>query len=160
MTEIILACDPGITGAFSVFENGQLIEIIDMPIFEVKSGQTMKKRINAAEVAAFFKKYQHAKRLIIEQVGGMPGQSGSASFTFGYGAGILEGAAAALGIPISFTPPQRWRPGIGLGASDKGASRQMATRLYPSFSSFFAKAKNDGRAEAVLIGAWYLKVNA
>ena len=159
MVDIIMSVDPGITGAFAIFEDKQLIEIIDIPYFEVKSGQTMKKRINAAEVAAIFKRFQHAKMCCIEQVGGMPGQSGSASFTFGYGAGILEGAAAALGIPVSFVPSQRWKPVFSLG-KDKGQSRQMATRLYPAFSKFFAMVKSDGRAEAVLIGAWYIKVNA
>jgi crossover junction endodeoxyribonuclease RuvC len=94
---------------------------------------------------------QHAVQMVVlEKVGGMTGQSASAAFTFGYGAGIVEGVLAAMRLPIALVTPQAWKRSAGI-ATDKGAAREAAMRLWPAHASRFARVKDDGRAEAALI---------
>jgi hypothetical protein len=49
-----------------------------------------------------------------------------------------------------------WTRAITRGIG-KDASRSRAMELYPSHQKEFARAKDDGRADAVLIGFWYLR---
>jgi crossover junction endodeoxyribonuclease RuvC len=79
-------------------------------------------------------------------------------FSFGRSLGIIEGIIAAYNIPVTFVTPGVWTKGIGRGAG-KDASRARACELYPSHQQRFARVKDDGRADAVLIGAWWLKAN-
>lgn len=53
------------------------------------------------------------------------------------------------------TPKRTLRRALGL-SPDKGASRRRAIELWPAQSAMFARVKDDGRAEAALIGYWWL----
>ena len=44
----IIGIDPGISGAICFFENGKIIEIIDMPI--MNDGKKNKKQVNGAQI--------------------------------------------------------------------------------------------------------------
>lgn len=146
---MILGVDPGMTGAFAfVTEDGHLIEVVDMPTQEVRG----KRRISAAMVASIMTKRPVAL-VAIEGVHAMPKQGVSSSFNFGYGAGILEGVAAALGLAVEITQPVVWKKRAGVPA-DKGAARQMAQRYWPGAAAQFARVKDDGRAESALLARW------
>jgi crossover junction endodeoxyribonuclease RuvC len=77
-------------------------------------------------------------------------------FSFGRSAGVIEGVLAALMVPQTFVQPAVWTRAITRGIG-KDASRSRAMELYPSHQKEFARAKDDGRADAVLIGFWYLR---
>jgi crossover junction endodeoxyribonuclease RuvC len=96
--------------------------------------------------------------VIVEKVSAMPGNGATSMFSFGRSLGIIEGIIAAYNIPVTYVTPGVWTKGIGRGAG-KDASRARACELYPSHQKSFARVKDDGRADAVLIGAWYLKGN-
>ena len=51
--------------------------------------------------------------------------------------------------------PMKWKPAMNIPAkSDKAVSRSKAAGLWPEAARFFARVKDDGRAEAALIAAW------
>jgi crossover junction endodeoxyribonuclease RuvC len=146
---MILAVDPGITGAFAwITDDGHLVEIMDMPTTEVRG----KRRISASLVRDIMMRRAIAL-VAIEAVGPMPKEASAGSFAFGYGAGILEGVAAGLALPVQMVTSAVWKRGAGL-SSDKGVARQMAQRYWPGAAKEFARVKDHGRAEAALLGRW------
>jgi crossover junction endodeoxyribonuclease RuvC len=151
---IVMSIDPGLSGAIAVFEGGALIEIIDMPTHELTRNGKAKRQISAVALAAIFREYKPS-HVVVEKVSAMPGQGVTSMFSFGRSFGLIEGILAAFEIPATYVMPSVWTKGIGRGAG-KDASRARACELYPSHQKSFARVKDDGRADAVLIGAWYL----
>lgn len=144
---MILGIDPGATGGLALLtDGGDLLDVVDMPIVEVRG----KKRVAAPLLAQIIAGWQ-PRLAVIEQVGAMPGQGVSSMFTFGYSAGLLEGACAMGGIPVVFVVPAVWKRAMKVTA-DKGGCRLMAQRLWPAHAGSFARVRDDGRAEAALIG--------
>ena len=154
---IVMAIDPGLSGALAVFIDDVLIDIIDTPTHELTRNNKTKRQISASGLAAIFRDYK-PDHVIVEKVSAMPGQGVTSMFSFGRSFGVIEGIVGAFEIPVTYVTPGVWTKGIGRGAG-KDASRARACELYPSHQKSFARVKDDGRADAVLIGAWYLKGN-
>jgi len=154
---IVMSIDPGLSGALAVFIDDVLIDVVDMPTHELTRNGKAKRQIAASELAGIFTQH-HPGHVIVEKVSAMPGQGVTSMFSFGRSLGIVEGIIAAYNIPVTYVTPGVWTKGIGRGAG-KDASRARACELYPSHQKSFARVKDDGRADAVLIGAWYLKGN-
>jgi crossover junction endodeoxyribonuclease RuvC len=83
----------------------------------------------------------------------MPAQGVTSAFNFGFAAGALQGLVAGNAIPMHLVAPLTWKRHYKLSA-DKDASRRRASQLFPAHSHLWARAKDDGRAEAVLL-AYY-----
>lgn len=150
---MILACDPGLHGALA-WTDGNLLSVRDMPTRTVIVSGKERLAICETGVEKLLRTAQlHARWLIIEQVGGMPGQSGPAAFNFGYGVGIVTGIAQTLGYQIEKAAPSRWKGALGVPASKDGA-RARATDFWPRHAGLWQRKKDDGRAEAALL-AWY-----
>jgi crossover junction endodeoxyribonuclease RuvC len=145
----IWGIDPGLTGAI-VFLSDQEVEIHDMPTLVVSGN---KRTISAVGVADILASKKHP--CVIEKVASRPGQGVTSMFSFGMGYGIVLGVAAALMIPINYVTPQQWQREMKV-QSGKDASRQRAMELYPQHSAFFARKKDHGRADALLIARWGL----
>src|ERR1700742_5234516 len=95
----VLGIDPGKAGALSwVAADGHLIETDDMPIIEIRG----KNKINAAMLREMMLT-RPVVVVVIEGVMAMPSRSedgikktsmgATSAFSFGYGAGVLEGVA-------------------------------------------------------------------
>ena len=83
---IIIGIDPGITGAISFFEDGELKDVIDMPT--MASGNKNKKQINGSQIFNEISlRIQNHKseniNVVVEQVSAMPGQGVTSMFNFG-----------------------------------------------------------------------------
>lgn len=158
--DVIIACDPGIEGAFAVMIDGTLVEIEDMPTMtrlvagrerqyvapDIVDGllrSLVTSHIGPADKATF----------VMEEVGFMPKKSGSGMFAFGRGCGHVEGIAIGLRLPRHMVEPATWKRQLKM-RKGKDASRQRAMELFPDFREQFARAKDDGRAEAALIALW------
>jgi hypothetical protein len=79
----------------------------------------------------------------------------ASAFTFGRGLGRVEMAVHGLGgISAVWVAPNVWKPSMRLsgGSANKRGSVELARRLWPEMAS---EIRNDGRAEAALIGAWH-----
>ena len=151
---IVMAIDPGLSGAIAVFEGGALIDIADMPTHELSRNGKAKRQISASALAGIFTQHD-PRHVIVEKVSAMPGQGVTSMFSFGRSLGIIEGIVAAYDIPVTYVTPSVWTKAVGRGAG-KDASRARACELYPTQQKSFARVKDDGRADAVLIGTWYL----
>lgn len=152
-----MGVDPGCYGALAVLEDGRLIEVHDMPILKVARGKSDKAEVDGYALAALI----GAARpdvCIVEQVGGMTGQSPSASFNFGRAAGAPEYAAKALGVSVHLVPPGTWKRALGLRGG-KDDARATAMRLWPEHAGLFRRVKDDGRAEAALIAEYWRRKN-
>ena len=152
---IVMAIDPGLSGAIAVFRDGELAETIDMPTHTLTRNQATKRQVSASGLADVFRTCNPG-HVVVEKVHAMPGQGVTSMFSFGRSFGVIEGILAALILPATYVTPTIWTKGIGRGYG-KDASRARACELFPQHQKMFARVKDDGRADAALIGAWFLK---
>lgn len=152
---MILGCDPGLSGALARYD-GRELSVIDMPTRIAVVSRKERRVIDEEAVISAVLAYSlmGAEILVIEQVSGMPGQSGPAAFTFGYGVGIVTAAALAAGMKIERVAPSHWKAAMGLKTADKDAARALAVDTFRDQTWKFARKKDDGRAEAALIALW------
>jgi crossover junction endodeoxyribonuclease RuvC len=147
---ITIGVDPGLTGAFALVDSyGGLIDAYDMP--------TLNKDVSAqlvAELEDWNQLSLESAVVVIEDVHSMPKQGVASSFKFGRSKGVVEGVFAGAGLSLRYVAPSTWKRDLKL-SKNKGASRQLAVELWPSKTSLFTRAKDDGRAEAALIAYWY-----
>lgn len=153
---LFLGIDPGLSGALALLDtDGGAITVRDVPTHELKRNGKTKREIDLHGLARLLDDMASGQgtRIVVEQVGSMPGQGVSSVFAFGKAYGILLGVAASTFCPIEFVTPQVWKRAMGVTASKDG-SRAKASMLFPAYSGSWARVKDDGRAEAVLIAAW------
>lgn len=152
----VVGIDPGARGAVAILDyEGNLIEVWDVPTVEIKTGKTVKKRISPEMFAAELRNWQDAAHCYTEKVGAMPGQGTSSMFQFGESLGIIRGIMAGMAIPTTLVTPQVWKRDMKLPVG-KEWSRQRAAQMWPKHAREFARVKDDGRAEAALLGMWGL----
>lgn len=150
---VTIGIDPGIRGAVAVFENGSLINVLDLPVVPEKG----KLKIDAAALGALLHRLKPAKATL-ERVGAMPGQGVTSMFNFGRTVGVIEGVLGALAIPVDLVPASLWKPALRVPV-DKHSARHRASQLMPAGVHWWPLAKHDGRAEAALIGLWALSTS-
>jgi len=155
---LIIGIDPGISGSICFFEDGKIIDVIDMPT--MTDGKKNKRQVNGAqiynEISARVKKTEKQNvRVIIEQVSAMPGQGVTSMFNFGQSFGILKGICSAMQLPMYFVRPAKWKKYFNLINSEKDASRTRAIEIFPYFSSQLSKKKDSNKADAILIASFY-----
>jgi crossover junction endodeoxyribonuclease RuvC len=94
----------------------------------------------------------HARIAFCEFVGARPTDAKVAAFAFGR-AGVIEGCAGALGLPIVFLTPPTWKrlAEIPPGAENKDLARTRAIARWPAHADLFARKRDVDRAEACLI---------
>lgn len=147
---MICSIDPGASGAIAfVSDAGALVVIEDMPTLKVRG----KTRVDAQRLGDMIAA-RKPNLIVVEGVHAMPKQGVASSFAFGYSAGLIEGVAAGAAIPCQIIDSAQWKRKAGVPA-DKSAARQMAARLWPGAAGQFSRVKDDGRAEAALLGRWY-----
>jgi crossover junction endodeoxyribonuclease RuvC len=150
---MILAIDPGAKGALAFFNPATgALELVDTPTVEVKRGAKNKVEISAQMLAGIIRA-RSPSEAVVERVGAFPGQGVSSVFAFGKAAGLLDGILAALEIPVTYVAPQKWQRDVGARAGKDG-NRQRAAELFPAYAQSFARAKDDGRADAALMAWW------
>lgn len=154
---MIVACDPGISGALALndWTTGRL-EIVPMPTqTRFIAGRKLRTVIDEGEVVSTIAAFaaMGATHLFIEQVSGLPGQSAPAAFTFGQGYGTVRAAAIAAGLAIEGVPASVWKAALKI-PKDKKAARQRASEMIPTHRHLWALAKDDGLAEAALLSIY------
>ena len=141
---LIIGIDPGISGSICFFEDGKIIDVVEMPT--MIEGKKNKKQVNGSqiynEISKRIGKFEnHEIRVVIEQVSAMPGQGVTSMFNFGQSFGILKGICSAMQLPIYFVRPAKWKKYFNLINSEKDASRTRAIEIFPYFSSNLSKKK-------------------
>ena len=109
---LIIGIDPGLSGSICFFENGKILEVIEMPT--MTEGKKNKKQVNGSQIYNEISKRMNVSksqeiRVVIEQVSAMPGQGVTSMFNFGQSFGILKGICAAMQLPLYFVRPAKWK---------------------------------------------------
>ena len=158
---LVIGIDPGISGSICFFEDGKILEVIEMPI--MTEGKKNKKQVNGAQIYNEFVKRINNKgdqiRVVIEQVSAMPGQGVTSMFNFGQSYGILKGICSAMQLPMFFVRPAKWKKYFNLINSQKDASRTRAIEIFPYFSTQLSKKKDSNKADAILIASFYYETH-
>jgi crossover junction endodeoxyribonuclease RuvC len=155
---LIIGIDPGISGSICFFQDGKIIDVVEMPT--MTEGKKNKKQVNGSQIfnEIFFRIKKLDKKdvkVIIEQVSAMPGQGVTSMFNFGQSFGILKGICSAMQLPMYFVRPAKWKKYFNLINSEKDASRTRAIEIFPSFSGQLSRKKDSNKADAILIASFY-----
>ena len=155
---LIIGIDPGISGSICFFDDGKVIDVIEMPT--MTEGKKNKRQVNGSQIYnEIFKRVNDLEKqdvkVVIEQVSAMPGQGVTSMFNFGQSFGILKGICSAMQLPMYFVRPAKWKKYFNLIKSEKDASRTRAIEIFPYFSSQLSKKKDSNKADAILIASFY-----
>lgn len=157
--KVVVGVDPGVTGALALMVNGLLVDVADMPA-AVGAG-TKSNRVLAGELRLIvddwgfrYPEPDHQWMAIVEGVNAMPKNGAIAGFSLGHSLGTVDAVLHCLLIGVEHVSPAVWKRAMGLG-KDKNASRALASQLYPGHATKWARVKDDGRAEAVLLAHWF-----
>lgn len=163
MTEdpcFILGVDPGLQGAFALYNDAGLpIHLYDMPVLssgtlDVQGVARLVRSIKARMTDACIPLVA-----AVEHVTSRPRQNGQ--FSFGLYTGVVHGVLAANDIPFKLISPMMWKGAMGLRARDGDSKREMKDRSrlkaiesFPELADRLNLKKHDGRAEALLIAVY------
>ncbi len=152
----IIGIDPGLSGAIAVLKDNKVLSINDMPV--MAEGKKNKRQLNSAQLVALLKGKTSSDEevaVVVEQVNAMPGQGVTSMFNFGQTFGAIKGICAALGFPIFFVRPSKWKKHFDLINSSKDSSRTKAIEMYPLLSNELSKKKDVNKSDAILIARFY-----
>ena len=155
---LIIGIDPGISGAICFFENGQVKEIINMPV--MADGKKNKRQINGPQTYnEILKRINNYPKkdiiVVIEQVSAMPGQGVTSMFNFGQSFGVIKGICSAMQLSMHFVRPAKWKKYFGLIKTEKDASRTKVIEIFPYISSKLSRKKDSNKADAILIASFF-----
>lgn len=147
----LFAIDPGLTGAIAHFRNGELIRVLDMPIID--------RTVDGTQIAHYVAEADGPKVIVVEVPGVRPGESATSAFRAGENYGRILQAVSYW--PLEHMRSQDWskivrRPAKMTRSDRKEWSRRRAIELWPDHAHLFTRVKDDGRAEAALIGCAHL----
>ena len=167
---VVVGIDPGMSGAIAVLPvDPKLVGVVfDMPVqYEisktVKKGKTITGKRGRYDVHAIIdilspENFGNAGvTFVVEGATPRPTDTAKTAFSVGMGVGMWPIFFAAYGYAHEIIYPVVWKRQMSLLKQNKGASQQLATRLFPKLSGYFRSNSDDGRAEAVLIAESYLR---
>ena len=153
----VIGIDPGLSGAIAILENNKVLSIFDIPV--MSEGKKNKRQLNSAQLVKLLKDHiskNEEVSVVVEQVNAMPGQGVTSMFNFGQTFGAIKGICAALGLPIFFVRPSKWKKHFELINSSKDSSRTKVIEMYPSLSNQLTKKKDVNKSDAILIAKFYI----
>lgn len=117
---MIIAIDPGMSGAISFIDREQCVAVQSMPdtIYDIKS------------MICDLQLDSDIRAVIIEKVGGyMPGNSGPAAVKFARHCGQLDGLVAGMQLPVEYITPTKWMKAVLLTVPKEKNDRKNAIKL-------------------------------
>ena len=157
---LVIGIDPGITGSICFFEDGKVIDLIDMP--NMADGKKQKKQVNGAqiynEILLRTKNVEKKNiKVVIEHVSAMPGQGVTSMFNFGQSFGVLKGICSAMQLSMYFVRPAKWKRFFNLINAEKDASRTKAIEIFPYISTELSRKKDANKADAILLASYFFE---
>ena len=156
---LIIGIDPGISGSICFFNDGKILDVIEMPT--MNDGKKNKRQVNGSQIFNEISKRINTLekkqiKVVIEQVSAMPGQGVTSMFNFGQSFGVIKGVCAAMQLPIYYVRPVKWKKYYDLINSQKDSSRVKAIEMFPKFSSMLSRKKDSNKADAILIANYHI----
>ena len=156
----IIGIDPGISGSICFFEDGKVIDLLEMP--NMAEGKKNKRQVNGSQIynEINLRIKGHDKKnikVVIEQVSAMPGQGVTSMFNFGQSFGVLKGICSAMQLSMYFVRPAKWKKYFNLINSEKDASRTKAIEIFPYISKELSRKKDANKADAILIASFFFE---
>lgn len=171
---IVVGVDPGSRGAIAVVdaENGRVLEVVDIPIYEAFIGKKLRRRLDEAQLlneanrikGAYQTPGSPALLVVIEQVGPREHDSNVSAFAFGAIYGEIRMAFKATGYRSEHVRPQDWKKAVGVpvlkGATDKAKKAAAVARaddMFPQDGAFWRGPRGGtlhDRAEAAMIAQY------
>ena len=145
---VILAIDPGITGAIAVYETGvDNVEVYDMPLLD---GDVDPHQLTVMIKAA---KPDYA---VIEKVHPMPKEGVSGVWRFSAAYTTARVVVMLCQIPLTLVSPAMWKNRMNLkgGKEGKEQARSLAIQTFPDSAAYLTRKKDHGRAEAALLAVY------
>ena len=154
----IIGIDPGISGAICFFEDGKIVDVIEMP--SMSEGKKNKRQVNGNqlcnEIKSCISEINYEKVcVVVEHVTAMPGQGVTSMFNFGQSFGLIKGMCSAMQLPIHFVRPAKWKKYFNLINTSKDASRSRAIEIFPKISNQLKRKKDSNKADAILISSFF-----
>ena len=147
---MIIGIDPGLKGAIAFLSEHKYVHTLfieDLPLKTIMG----RKQVDPKALAKIVRDMQvKIKFAVIEDVASRPDDGVVSAFRFGFSTGILYGVLETLDIKILRVKPSVWKPALGLD-SNKKKSLALAKKIWPLHGHYFARVKDDGRAEAALL---------
>lgn len=169
---LVVSIDPGLTGACAVLDHRGVRTVFDLPTMEIPGvgeNTKIKNKIDARALAKHLRTVcpaDEAVQSVVERVQVMADrgsglqQQGSLQRTLG----AIEATLEILCWRPAYAHPQTWKRWYGLidGAATehqrKQGSLECARRLYPHCGEI-TRSKDHNRAEAILIGHWWMRTS-
>jgi hypothetical protein len=169
---IVVAVDPGLTGACSVIDHNGLRAVFDlptMPIPGVGPKALVQNKVDGRALVKLLRQHcpaGEAVQAVVESVNVMGGKNnavqtqGSLLRTLG----AIEAVLECLGWAPQYVNPQTWKRHFGLidselkPAARKAKALECARRLYPDCCEI-KRARDHNRAESLLIAHHYRQVS-
>lgn len=128
---LVAGLDPGVGGAIAVYDtvSRHISFVEDLPYWYEAVGAKKRKRLDKVALQELCDNlYAIGVELIVmEAVGGRPGQSASAAYSFGFAVGLIYSSLFTAKIVIESIPPARWKKALGVPgkANGKGKSEKQ-----------------------------------
>jgi hypothetical protein len=146
---IILAIDPGITGALAFYntEYREEVQVHDMPVLD---GDVDPHELKAIMLNC----YPHLA--IIEHVSPMPKEGVRSVWRFSAAFTTACVVVKLMRVPLILVSPAKWKHAMFLkgGKEGKEQARERVIETFPACARFFNLKKHHGRAEAALLAVY------
>lgn len=152
---IVIGIDPGATGAAVMFDTNPHMNIKGpVLICRFKAGyQGLEVYLRSLDWAPCC--------IYLEQVHGMPHDTGGHAFTFGRSYGRLEGMADMMDVSIHYVPPKKWIKELQIAKKATRTERKQENqRVARVLYSDFAKQCTLDVADALLIAEYGRRMEA
>lgn len=161
----IISIDPGVTGALAVLRSAPaapaapaalIVEAVhDLPTYaETNAKGRTKNYIDPVRLNDLIASIGPVDCVVCERLTAPPGIASMVAFSLGATSGTIASILRLSHHPFKLVSPSVWKRGLDCPA-DKEAARQYAIRLFQS-DEHWNRKKQHNRAEAALIGAWYV----
>ena len=147
----LVGIDPGRTGALALFDGGDPVDVVDMPL-----------GVHGVDGLAVWRQLLEwkADEVVMEVTHAMPRNGSKAAYSQGDSNGALRTAVTIAGRPLTWVRSVDWQRQVGLvggGFTDverKRRARMRAIELMPTMEDWLGRAKDHNRAEALLIARY------
>lgn len=174
----VFAIDIGMTGAIAKLGIRKLYQrlhdsldryeitlegISDMPLRNISTNVNEKKMAIDLAVLRGYLDYKGKeldgilRECVLEHIHTMPTDGRVGAFTFGRTYGIIEATVDVCGMDVFRVSPTKWKRDLELINANKTQSRELASKYFPKQAVLFKRIKDHNRADATLIGLWYIQ---